>query len=53
MDIGGFGGGPLGFEFGRKNGESFLEKMMKNEGSGIGSRVLKILVRGGGISSRA
>ena len=29
MDIGGFGGGPLGFEFGRKIGESFLEKMSK------------------------
>ena len=53
MDIGGFGGRPGGLRVWSENGESFLEKMMKNEGSGIGSRVLKILVRVGGISSRA
>ena len=43
----------MGFEFGRKLGQVFSKKTPKNKGLGIGSRVLKILVRVGGISSRA
>ena len=54
MDIGRFSRKPVGLRVWSENWESFLvKKRLKNKGSGIGSRVLKILVRVGGISSRA
>ena len=45
----------MGFEFGRKNWKVFFSKKKTptNKGLGIASRVLKILVRVGGIRFRA
>ena len=53
MDIGGFIWKPVGLRVWSEKWGRIFARMMKNKGSRIKSRVLKILVRVGGISSRA